>query len=94
MVGTNGQIKTQANILASEGYVVLAVDLYQGEVARTPDRSREISSSVRNNPASAIDNLQSAVNYVKSLQMVDDSKVASLGWCFGGDGLVFTACSK
>ncbi|MDQ3847957.1 MAG: dienelactone hydrolase family protein, partial [Thermoproteota archaeon] len=83
--GLNEQIKNQANILAREGYVVLAVDLYQGEVARTPDRSRELSSYVRNNPASAIDNLQSAVNYVKSLQMVDDSKVASLGWCFGGD---------
>jgi len=45
----------------------------------------ELSSSVRNNPDAAIDNLQSAVNYVKSLEFVDDSKVASLGWCFGGD---------
>lgn len=83
--GLNEYIKNQADLLAMEGYVVLAVDLYQGEVATTSDRSRELSSSVRNNPASAIDNLQSAVNYVKSLEIVDDSKVASLGWCFGGD---------
>jgi carboxymethylenebutenolidase len=83
--GLNEYIKNQADILAKEGYVVLAVDLYQGEVATTSDRSRELSSSVRNNPAPAIDNLQSAVNYVKSLEIVDDSKVASLGWCFGGD---------
>ncbi len=83
--GLNEQIKRQANVLAMEGYVVLAVDLYQGEVATTPDRSRELSSSVRNDPASAIDNLQSAMNYVKSLEIVDDNKVASLGWCFGGD---------
>src|ERR671919_1007398 len=83
--GLNEHIKNQADILAKEGYVVLAVDLYQGEVATTSDRSRELSSSVRNNPASAIDNLQSAVNYVKSLEMVDDTKIASLGWCFGGD---------
>src|ERR671910_3533849 len=69
--GLNEHIKNQADILAKEGYVVLAVDLYQGEVATTSDRSRELSSSVRNNPASAIDNLQSAVNYVKSLQIVD-----------------------
>src|ERR671915_717085 len=83
--GLNEDIKNQADILAREGYVVLAVDLYQGEVATTSDRSRELSSSVGNNPASAIDNLQSAVNYVKSLEMVDDTKIASLGWCFGGD---------
>jgi carboxymethylenebutenolidase len=83
--GLNEHIKNQADILAKEGYAVLAVDLYQGEVATTSDRSRELSSSVRNNPASAIDNLQSAVNYVKSLEMVDDTKIASLGWCFGGD---------
>jgi carboxymethylenebutenolidase len=83
--GLNEDIKNQADILAREGYVVLAVDLYQGEVATTSDRSRELSSSVRNNPASAIDNLQSAVNYVKSLQIVDGNRIASLGWCFGGD---------
>jgi carboxymethylenebutenolidase len=83
--GLNEDIKNQADILAREGYVVLAVDLYQGEVATTSDRSRELASSVRNNPASAIDNLQSAVNYVKSLQIVDGNRMASLGWCFGGD---------
>jgi carboxymethylenebutenolidase len=83
--GLNEHIKNQADILAREGYVVLAVDLYQGEVATTSDRSRELSSSVRNNPASAIDNLQSAVSYVESLEMVDGNRIASLGWCFGGD---------
>jgi carboxymethylenebutenolidase len=83
--GLNEHIKNQADILAKEGYVVLAVDLYQGEVATTSDRSRELSSSVRSNPASAIENLQSAVNYVKSLEMVDGNRIASLGWCFGGD---------
>jgi carboxymethylenebutenolidase len=92
--GLNEHIKNQANILAKEGYVVLAADLYQGEVATTANRSRELSSSVRNNPASAIDNLQSAVNYVKSLEIVDDSKVASLGWCFGGDWSIQLAANS
>ena len=92
--GLNEDIKNQADILAREGYVVLAVDLYQGEVATTSDRSRELSSSVRNNPASAIDNLQSAVNYVKSLQIVDGNRIASLGWCFGGDWSVQLALNS
>ncbi len=83
--GLNEHIKDQADLLAKEGYAVLAVDLYSGEVATDFDRAMELTSSVRNNSAPAIDNLQSAVNYVKSLEIVDSSKVASLGWCFGGD---------
>ena len=83
--GLNEHIKNQADILAKEGYVVLAVDLYRGEVATDLNRAMELASSVRNNSASAIDNLQSAVNYVKSLKMVDGNRIASLGWCFGGD---------
>jgi carboxymethylenebutenolidase len=83
--GLNEHIKNQADILAKEGYVVLAVDLYRGEVAADSNRAMELASSVRNNPDSAIDNLQSAVNYVKSLEMVNGSRIASLGWCFGGD---------
>lgn len=83
--GLNEHVKNQADILAKEGYVVLAVDLYRGEVAADSNRAMELTSSVRNNSASAIDNLQSAVNYVKSLEMVDGSRIASLGWCFGGD---------
>ena len=83
--GLNEHIKNQADILAQEGYVVLAVDLYRGEVATDSNRAMELSSSVRNDPSSAIDNLQSAVNYIKSLEIVDGSRIASLGWCFGGD---------
>src|ERR687898_1252023 len=84
-LGLNEHIKNQADILAKEGYVVLAVDLYRGEVAADSNRSMELASSVRNDPASAIDNLQSAVNYIKSLEIVDGNRIASLGWCFGGD---------
>jgi carboxymethylenebutenolidase len=84
-LGLNEHIKNQADLLAKEGYVVLAVDLYRGEVATDSNRAMALASSVRNNSTSAIDNLQSAVNYVKSLEMVDGSKIASLGWCFGGD---------
>src|SRR5215212_3913015 len=84
-LGLNEHIKNQADLLAKEGYVVLAVDLYRGEVATDSNRAMELASSVRNNSTSAIDNLQSAVNYVKSLEMEDGSRIASLGWCFGGD---------
>ena len=82
--GLNSYIKDMANTLANQGYVVLAVDLFKGQVATTNDQARILSSSVRNNPSEAIANLQSAVKYVSSLPFVDPSKIASIGWCFGG----------
>jgi carboxymethylenebutenolidase len=82
--GLNDHIKDMADELASEGYVVLAADLYNGEVATDPNRARELSSSVRENPEQAISNMQSAVQYLASLPNVNSSRIASLGWCFGG----------
>ena len=82
--GLNAYIKDMANTLARQGYVVLAVDLFKGQMATNNDQARLLSTSVRNNPAEAIANLQSAVKYVSSLPFVDSSKIASIGWCFGG----------
>jgi len=82
--GLNAYIKDMANTLARQGYVVLAVDLFRGQMATNNDQARLLSTSVRNNPAEAIANLQSAVKYVSSLPFVDSSKIASIGWCFGG----------
>lgn len=82
--GLNDYIKNMANLLARQGYVVLAVDLFKGEVSVDPNDTRRMVQSVRNNPEHAINNLQTAVKYVSSLPNVDSSKVASIGWCFGG----------
>jgi carboxymethylenebutenolidase len=82
--GLNENIKNMANILARQGFVVLAADLYKGEVANTPQRATELVQSVRNNQNISIANLQSAVKYLGSLPNVDDSKIVSMGWCFGG----------
>jgi carboxymethylenebutenolidase len=83
--GLNDNIKRQADILAREGYAVLAVDLYHGEVTTDPNQAMQLSSSVRSNPAEAMNNLHSAVSYVKSLEIINGTRIASLGWCFGGD---------
>ena len=82
--GLNDNIKDTADILAKQGYVVLAVDLFQGQVTADPNRARELSSSVRNNPGIAIENIKSAIAYLGSLQNVNASRIASIGWCFGG----------
>lgn len=80
--GLNENVKEMAKILANEGYIVLAVDLYEGMVAADSDKARELVTSVRNNPSKAIDTMKMVVSYLKEVQNVQ--KVASLGWCFGG----------
>lgn len=82
--GLNKNIKDMANLLAKQGFVVLAADLYKGQVANTTQRAMELVQEVRNNQSSSNNNLQSAVKYLSSLPEVDSSKIVSLGWCFGG----------
>lgn len=82
--GLNDHIKNMANLLARNGYVVLAVDLFKGEVTTDRNRSSELTQYIRDNPDIATVNLQSAVKYLASLPNVNAEKIASLGWCFGG----------
>lgn len=59
--GLTDNIRSTARQLASEGYVVLAVDLYNGEVAKTPEKARELVSSL--NQSEALKNMMSAVRF-------------------------------
>jgi carboxymethylenebutenolidase len=82
--GLNDHIKNMANLLAQQGYVVLAADLFKGEVVTDQNDSRRLTQAVRSDPENAINNLQAAVEYASSLPNVDPSRIASMGWCFGG----------
>jgi len=81
--GLNDNIKWYAEQFAKQGYVALAVDLY-GESTTDPSRAGELAGAVRANLDPAFANLRSAVDYLKTLPMVDDESLASVGWCFGG----------
>jgi carboxymethylenebutenolidase len=50
-------------------------------VASGPDRARELSSGVRANTEEAVRNMKAATAYLREQKV---SKIASLGWCFGG----------
>jgi len=77
--GLNDNIRATAETLAKEGYVVLAVDLYHGEVATTRERAQELRNTLTKE--AGIANLKAAV---KHLRNENAQKIASLGWCFGG----------
>ncbi len=80
--GLNDWIKEMATALASEGYVVLAVDLYRGKVASKPDEAGALMNGLPKDRATM--DLKSAYDYLKTLPEVDIAKVGTIGWCMGG----------
>lgn len=77
--GLNDHIREAAEKLASQGYRVLAVDLYNGKVATTTADAQKYRTSI--NQQETIENLTSAVTFLKNQGA---EKIASFGWCFGG----------
>jgi carboxymethylenebutenolidase len=82
--GLNDDIRAMAERYAREGYVALAVDLYNGESTTDQTRARELVGKVRENTVPAFENLKAAVAYLKTRVEVETDKLASVGWCFGG----------
>jgi carboxymethylenebutenolidase len=77
--GLNDNIRTMARRLASFGYNVLAVDLYNGQVATTQDEATRLVGSL--DKEAAVANMKEAATYLRNQKSV---KIGSLGWCFGG----------
>ncbi len=86
-LGLNDYVKDMAQLLASEGFVVLAVDMYNGEVVESTNttRARELMTKAQTTEAeSSRENLSSAIKYLRALENVDAGNIASMGWSFGG----------
>jgi carboxymethylenebutenolidase len=81
--GLNENIEHMAEILAGHGYVVFAVDLYDGEVAENSSEAGRLSGEVRENPDAAVSKMSRAVGGLRDRSDTTE-RVASLGWCFGG----------
>lgn len=80
--GLNDNIKAMTQRLAGEGYRVLAIDLYEGEVADDPQKARQLTQQVMKNLDPAQENLRQAYAYLVNEQQA--SAVGAIGWCFGG----------
>jgi carboxymethylenebutenolidase len=80
--GLNDNVRAMADRLAGEGYIVLAVDLYGGQIAATPGEAQVLMRQVVDDPEPAQENIRRAVEFLQSVGGAP--KVGSLGWCFGG----------
>jgi len=80
--GLNDWVKEQASKLAEQGYVALAVDLYRGKVATSPEEAHEIMRGVPEDRAKQ--DLDAAFTYLKSQNNVTGDRIGAIGWCMGG----------
>jgi carboxymethylenebutenolidase len=80
--GLNDNVRAMADRLAGEGYIVLAVDLFNGSVAESREMARQQMLAVVENAEAANDNLQQAYKFVHD--SAGAPRIGSLGWCFGG----------
>jgi len=80
--GLNDWVKDQASKLADQGYVALAIDLYRGKVATTPDMAHEIMRGVPEDRAKR--DLHAAFEFLASQLNVKNDRIGSIGWCMGG----------
>ena len=80
--GLNRDVTILADALAAEGYAVFAPDAFRGQLATSV--AAAIAQN-RSTPESTIfADLDGALEYLKSHPQVDGSRIATMGFCFGG----------
>jgi carboxymethylenebutenolidase len=80
--GVNDWVREQTDRFAKQGYVALAVDLYRGRSASTPDEAHELMRALPEDRAVA--DLKAAFQYLASRPDVDAKHIGAIGWCMGG----------
>src|ERR1700740_546280 len=80
--GLNDWVKEQARKLSDQGFVALAIKLYRGKVATTPDQAHEIMRGVPEDRAKR--DLHAAFEFLQAQPNVKKDRIASIGWCMGG----------
>ena len=81
----NDYVKMRARKLAGLGYIAMTVDVYgNGKIADNPDSAGKFASVFYQNPQLAKDRLDAAIAKLKTYSQTDTSKMAAIGYCFGG----------
>ena len=91
--GLNDQIKSVAAEYAKQGYIALALDMYDGKVASAGDRdgARVLMKAV--NQAEGVETVRAWAKWLKA-HPKGTGKIGTVGWCFGGGWSLNTAMSE
>ena len=83
--------RMRAKELAKLGYLAMAVDMYgNGKTVDNPTDAQNMSMPFYQNPQMGFKRLMAAAAKIKSDPHADTSKIAAIGYCFGG-GMVLNA---
>lgn len=90
--GHNAYARKRANMLAKLGYVALAVDMYgDGKQAQHPDDAGKFAGEVAKNKPLAKARFEAAMKLLRDDPRVDGTKLAAIGYCFGGSVVLHMA---
>ena len=82
--GLNDFTRNKAEALAKLGYVAFAADMYgDGEATTDPARAKELASALYGKPL-MVERAQASLDQLLKTGLVDEAKVAVIGFCFGG----------
>lgn len=83
--GLNEYPKERAKKLASLGYIAMAIDMYgNGKTADNPDSAGKYATPFYSDPQMAQRRFDAALARLKSYSQTDTSRIAAIGYCFGG----------
>ena len=88
--GLVDHIKDVAGRLAREGYVALAVDLFEGKTVSKLEEGRELRE--RFTEEKILGDLNGGFNHLKTLAYVNSRRIGSVGFCMGGGLSLLLAC--
>jgi len=88
--GLADHIKDVATRLAREGYVALAVDLFDRKFITKLEEGREIRQTLTEEKIMGA--LNGAFNYLTTLDYVMPNRIGSMGFCMGGGLSLLLAC--
>jgi carboxymethylenebutenolidase len=87
--GLVDHIKQLADRFAAEGFITLAPDLYDGKATKSPDEAGRMLMALEIGEAAK--DIRGAAAHLLSLPNVRPKKVATLGFCMGGQLALFAA---
>jgi dienelactone hydrolase len=83
--GLTDYAKSRARQLAAMGYLAFAVDMYgEGRTAADPAEAEKLSTPFYTNAAMAKSRFDAALAMTRTYAQADTTKIAAIGYCFGG----------